>query len=70
MRSDRTTRYGARIDVITPKTVPCLSRCYERNIVELITCTAHCTCHHVKNLRKKLKFPGELGNSKQICMGI
>ena len=44
---------------------PCLSRGYERNIVELInssqitlavTCTTDCTCHHLTNLQKKLKF--------------
>ena len=60
--------------VITTK-LPCQSRCFQRNIVEslnsskinlVVTYTADCTCHHLTNRQKKLKFPGELSNSKQI----
>ena len=60
--------------VITSK-LPFLSECHKRHIVELlnwskidfvVTCTADCTCHHQRNSRKKLIFPGELRNSEQI----
>ena len=63
------------LDVITPKP-PCLSRCHRTNIDELsvnsskinfvVTCIADCTCHHLTNSRKKLKFLAELRNSNQI----
>ena len=55
--------------------LPSQGRCYERNIVELVNCrrislvaacAADCCCHHLTNLRKKLKFPSEVSNSKQI----
>ena len=32
-----------------------------------VTSTADCTCHHLTNSQNKLKFLGELRNSKQIC---
>ena len=71
---ERTTKYTVHIHVITTK-LPSQSRFAERNIVEwvnssqinvVVTCTAYGSCDHLANLRKKLKFPGELSNSKQI----
>ena len=53
----------------------CLSQSYENNIVQLlnasqitlvVTFTADCTCHHLTNSLKKLKFPRKLRNSQQI----
>ena len=32
----------------------------------MVTCAADCSYHHLTNLRRKLKFPGVLKNSKQI----
>ena len=32
----------------------------------VVTCTADCTCHHLTNSRKKLKFPGVRRNFSQI----
>ena len=72
---ERTTRYGVRIRCYITLKLPCLRGCQERNIVEwvnssrinlVVTCTADCTYHHLTNSRKKLKFPAEMRNSKQI----
>ena len=62
------------LDVTTPKP-PCLNRWHRTNIDELansskiyfvVTCIADSTCHHLTNSGKKLKFPAEMRNSKQI----
>ena len=71
MRSDP-QNIGIEIDVLTPK-LSCLIRIshliFETNLLKreavnsgrvslVVTCTAHCTCHHLssENSGKKLKF--------------